>query len=432
MAGFSRALDTVTEDDTTKPGRPRARSPAPPQALLRADRYRVRGVLGEGGMSVVYDAHDTLLGRDVALKELRVGSPQDPDVLVREARALAAVQHPRVVGVFGLHVEPPAPFIVMERVEGETLDRYVRRTRPRLRDRIALLAQLADGIDAIHGARLVHGDVKPSNVLVDRAGCVKITDVGLVALLERMAPGDVLGTPAYMPPERALGAVSTSALAPRADVYSFACVALELLAGVTAFGRGDPERLLRAHAYAPAPRPSEVSGLAPTFDPPFASGLAKRPEQRPESCGALVAALRRASAGTDEDGAPLRILVADDDADQRAQLADVLTLRLRGATIDLAGDGDEALRALHERVAPKVVILDLAMPGVSGIPLVRRVRELVPGAIVIVVTGHGSGPEWSAARALGVHRFYVKPVEGRELARSICELVDGTAAEREG
>src|SRR6185369_12224010 len=110
------------------------------------------------------------------------------------------------------------------RVFGETLDQFAKRHRPNVRAAIELLAQAEAGIDAIHAAGLVHGDVKPSNVLIDTNGTVKIADVGLVPLLERMNAGEILGTPAYMPPERAVGAVPERLLAARSDVYSFAVV----------------------------------------------------------------------------------------------------------------------------------------------------------------------------------------------------------------
>jgi CheY-like chemotaxis protein len=205
-------------------------------------------------------------------------------------------------------------------------------------------------------------------------------------------------------------------------VYSFAVVALELLRGRTPFAPGNTDALLRAHASEPPPRISRMSALARTFDEPFQRALAKSPALRPESCLAFVAALRRASLGADEEGVALRILVVDDDGEQRTQLAETLALRLRGAVIESAQDGPSALDALSRK--PSVVLLDLTMPGLSGIPLIRRVRVVAPESKIIVVTGHGSGPEWREARALGVRRFLVKPVDGAELARAVRELAD--------
>jgi DNA-binding response OmpR family regulator len=170
---------------------------------------------------------------------------------------------------------------------------------------------------------------------------------------------------------------------------------------------------------------SRISTLARTFDEPFQRALAKSPALRPESCRAFISQLRRASLGTDADGVALRILVVDDDGDQRAQLAETLALRLRGAVIESAPDGESALDAISRK--PSVAILDLSMPGLCGIPLIRRVRAIAPHTAIIVVTGHGSGAEWREARELGVKRFYVKPVEPPELARAVRELADEAA-----
>jgi CheY-like chemotaxis protein len=241
-----------------------------------------------------------------------------------------------------------------------------------------------------------------------------------------MHAGEILGTPAYMPPERALGAVPERLLAARSDVYSFGVLAMELLTGKQPFGPGSTDELLAAHASQPPPRVSRISTLARTFDEPFQRVLAKNAAARPESCRAFVAALRRASLGTSRDGVALRILVVDDDGDQRAQIAETLAMRLRGAVIESAPDGESAIEAVSRK--PAVAILDLSMPGLCGIPLIERVRTLAPETAIIVVTGHGSGPEWREARALGVRRFFVKPVEAPELARAIREITEEEAA----
>lgn len=419
--------DTGSGDLTPLEGtvrQPRARASSISE--MRAGRYRIDEVLGEGGMSIVYGAHDTLLERDVALKELRLDASIDPSVLVREAKVLAAVQHPNVVTLYGLHFASSGdPFFVMERVSGETLDTFVKHHHLDVPAALALLSQAAEGIDAIHEAGLAHGDIKPSNLLIDARGRLKIADVGLVPLLERMRAGEVLGTPAYMPPERAIGSVPERALLARSDVYSFAVVAFELLTGRQPFGPGTTDELLRAHASEPPPRASRVSRLARAFDEPLQRGLAKNPVRRPESCRALVAALQRASVGVDHEGVAIRILVVDDDSDQRAELSESLALRLRGAVIESASDGEAALDAVSRH--PAVAVLDLSMPGLCGIPLIREVRAIAPKTAIIVVTGHGSGVEWREARALGVRRFFVKPVDGAELARAIRELVDESA-----
>jgi serine/threonine-protein kinase len=391
-----------------------------------AGRYRIAGVLGRGGLGTVYDAYDTVLAREVAIKEIRDPCVLDAAAVVREARALASVRHPNVVTLHALHHEASQPpFFVMEKVDGQSLDVLLSGRHINLQTALRMLSEIAAGLDAIHDAGLVHGDVKPSNVLVDRRWHTKVADLGLLPLLERMRPGDVLGTPEYLPPERALGAEPDPALASRADVYSFGVMAMEVLTHRLPYEADTPEGYLHLHAFGTPRRPSRVSLLARAFDAPILAALEKSPARRPEKASHVAAALERAARGASHDGSALRVLVVDDDADQRDAMAGTIAHRLRGSVVEAASDGSGALEALTR--APSVAVLDLNMPGLSGMALVRAIREQAPNVDVIVATGSGSGSECSRARALGVRRFFVKPVDPGELCRAIRELVDGHA-----
>lgn len=360
------------------------------RGAIHAGRYRIGELLGKGATGAVYGAIDTLLERPVAIKTLTLGLGGRAGLLSREARVLAAVQHPNVVVVHALHEEWDPPFLVMEWVDGDSLDRVLGERPLALREALALLRQIADGLDAIHAAGAIHGDVKPSNVMVGRDRRVRIVDVGLVPVLERMEAGEVLGTPAYLPPERALGAIATPELGARADVYSFAVVAFELLTGRLPFRDERRDSLLHAHAHVPAPRPSDVSRLARVFDEPFARALSKRPDARYARAGELVDALERAASAVDGQGAALRILIVDDDADIRALFAFALAASLRGVVVETASDGEAALDAIR-RQKPSVAVLDLQMPGLHGVELVRAARRLAPTLPILVCTGQGSG-----------------------------------------
>ncbi len=394
------------------------------QSKLADGRYRIVEILGEGGMSAVYGAFDQLLERPVAIKVVNLSQHITLELVAREARVLASVRHPNVVTVHALHTESDPPFLVMERLAGGTLERKLAAGRPPLFEGIEILSQLAAGLDAIHEAGLVHGDVKPSNVLFDGNGRVKLADFGLVPMLERMRPGEVLGTPAYIPPERAMGAMPPRGLAHQSDIYSFGCVAFEVLAGRPVFEESWAPVLVHAHASRIAPRLSSVSPLARSFDAPVARALAKSASRRPPTATALVEQLRHATAGADREGRPLRILVVDDDSDTRAMFRAALPLLLPGALIESASDGEVALSAI-EHAQPSAILLDLSMPGLRGVELIRAVRARAPDACVVVITGDGSGAEWRAARELGVERFFVKPVAIADVVRAIRSHVDG-------
>jgi CheY-like chemotaxis protein len=406
------------------PGRPRADGLRPMHSTLADGRYRIVEILGEGGMSAVYGAFDRVLERPVAIKVVHLTQKVTLDLVAREARVLASVRHPNVVTVHALHTEFDPPFLVMERLAGGTLEQRLAAGRPSLAESIEIIAQIAAGLDAIHEAGLIHGDVKPSNVLFDANGRVKLADFGLVPMLERMRPGEVLGTPAYIPPERALGTMPPRGCAHQSDIYSFGCVVFEILTGRPVFQETWAPALVHAHATRIAPRVSSVSKLARSFDVPVGRALAKTTARRPPSAMALVAQLRHAMAGADAAGEPLRVLVVDDDSDTRAMFRATLAPLLPGAIIESASDGENALAAI-DQARPSVILLDLAMPGLDGVDLIREVRARAPDSGVLVITGDGSGAEWRAARDLGAARFFVKPVAITEVVRAIRAHVDG-------
>lgn len=395
---------------------------------IRGGRYRIDGVLGEGGTAVVYAAHDTVLHRDVALKELRAHRGHAEELILSEARALATVRHPNVVSVYEVEAGT-TPYLVMERVHGVTLADCLDEVARPITRALRVLAEAAAGLDAIHAAGLVHGDVKPSNILLEvglaegsLVGSVKLTDFGLAPLLGRVRAGDVLGTPVYIAPER-VRASATAPLTALGDVYSFAAVAMELLTGSRPFAATSPGGWLAAHSLEQPRRPSEVSRLATSFDAPILRALSKRPEDRPVTCTAFVRELEEASRGADADGEPLRILVVDDDPDIRALFSTSLSTYLPAAIVEVATDGHDALDAVRAHV-PDVVLADLEMPRLGGTDALRAITLAAPDASLVVVTGHGSGPEWREARELGAKRFLVKPVDIQELVRAVRAIVE--------
>ena len=384
-------------------------------------RYEVMEVLGEGGMSTVLGAFDRELERPVAIKVLHDDGGRA--ALLDEGRMLAAAQSGDVVAVFALHLDAVPPFLVMERVYGVSLDKMLdERTIP-FGERMQLLSRIAKALDVLHAHGIAHGDVKAGNVLVDRDGTIKLADLGIMPLLRRASSGDVLGTPRYMPPERARGLAVPDELHLRGDVYSFAVLAFIVLAGRPPFMEEDPHDLLRLHASAPPPLLSTVCDLSPAFDAVIAAGLAKDPLERPTTAGVLMRALERAIHGVDGQGHPHRVLIVDDDDGHRELNRTVLAAAFGGAILESARDGTEALARITEK-PPRLLVVDLSMPGMSGITLLERAVAVAPDMQAIVLTGEGSGKERQTAAALGVHHFLIKPVEHAELARCVAECFD--------
>jgi eukaryotic-like serine/threonine-protein kinase len=228
---------------------------SPGQSLLGAQigSYQVLSLLGVGGMGEVYQAHDTKLGRDVAIKVLPSAFVHDPDRLSRfqrEARMLASLNHPNIATIFGLEQSDGVNYLVMELVPGETLAERVNAGALKIEEGLKLGGQIAEALEAAHERGVIHRDLKPANVKVTPEGRVKVLDFGLAKAFAgdsgldlSNAPtltamgteeGRILGTPAYMSPEQARG----KPVDKRTDIWAFGCVLYELLTGKVAF-RGE-------------------------------------------------------------------------------------------------------------------------------------------------------------------------------------------------
>jgi serine/threonine protein kinase len=200
--------------------------------------YEVVGRLGKGGMGEVYRARDTRLGREVAIKVLSHEVRSDPDRLKRfrrEATLLASLNHPNIASIYGLEEPESGPFLVLELVEGVTLEERLRRGPLPLAEALSMAREVVSALVAAHERGIIHRDLKPSNLVLSAAGGVKLLDFGLAKSLEarttvpergevtvttaETAPGIVMGTGAYMSPEQARG----EALDERTDLWSFGC-----------------------------------------------------------------------------------------------------------------------------------------------------------------------------------------------------------------
>jgi serine/threonine protein kinase len=247
------------------------------QGRLVAGRYRLRALLGRGGMGRVWLAQDELLQREVAVKQA-VG-PASDDVLragaLSEIRAAARVDHTGVVRVHDL-VTDDGPWIVMERLSGRTLaEALTAHGALPVAEVARIAALLLDALAAVHEAGLAHGDVKPANVHLCDDGRVVLTDFGIARALddETTIPGGGLaGSPAYMSPERARGDVA----GPEADLFSLGATLFAAAEGASPFGKGDPFTTLVA-VVEDSPGPFDRSGpLRPVIE----GLLAKKPRDR--------------------------------------------------------------------------------------------------------------------------------------------------------
>src|SRR6185503_7787078 len=224
----------------------------------RLGAYQVQTLLGAGGMGEVYRARDTKLERDVAVKFLPHAFTSDPERLARferEARMLAALNHPNIGAIYGFEEAEGIRFLVLELVDGQTLaDTLVDVSRRRsqgpglpIRDALSIARQIAEALDIAHEKGIIHRDLKPANITITPNGVVKVLDFGLAKAagdgstpdlthsptktVNHTSDGAVMGTPGYMSPEQARGQVVDK----RTDIRAFGCVLYEMLTGRVAF-----------------------------------------------------------------------------------------------------------------------------------------------------------------------------------------------------
>lgn len=267
-------------------------------------RYRVDARIAVGGMATVYRAVDTRLDRVLALKVMHPSLAADASFVerfIREAKSVARLAHPNVVGVFDQGAQDQYVYLAMEYVAGCTL-RDVLRERGALQPRAALdiLEPVLAALGAAHRAGFVHRDMKPENVLIGDDGRVKVADFGLVRAVDSVTSttGSVLGTVSYLAPEQ----IEHGTADTRADVYACGVVLYEMLTGAKPHHGDTPAQILYAHLHEGVPAPSAaVPGLALELDELVASATARTPDVRPHDAVALLAQTRTARAALDDE-----------------------------------------------------------------------------------------------------------------------------------
>jgi eukaryotic-like serine/threonine-protein kinase len=396
---------------------------APQNGTVIGDVYTVDGELGGGAMGLVLAATDRVLGRKVAIKLIRSNLRADDfrERFMLEARAMALVSHPNVVTIHAFGEHEGSPFMVMELVEGQTLDNWLTEQAPHpdVDEALRILNQVCLGVSAIHAAGTLHRDLKPSNVLLDGQLRARVSDLGLaVQFHDGAMHKEVVGTPGYMAPEIHFDVHADGGATPQSDLYSLACMAFELLTGEPPYVANDDLALAVLHATAAVPFASDVRRDLPrAFDQVLSQALAKDPKQRPQS----VELFRRALVEARNDSLePMRILVAEDDPDFRELLQLVLTREFPGADVECVADGRKAIEAFDRQPA-SVTVLDLQMPEMDGMAVTTLLRSR-PAAVqvpIIVLSASGGSKEWQLLASLGADRFLVKPVNLDDLVSTI-------------
>jgi Tol biopolymer transport system component/tRNA A-37 threonylcarbamoyl transferase component Bud32 len=364
--------------------------------------YRITEEIGAGGMGVVFRAHDSKLGRDVAVKVLSETLLADPERLARfqrEAKLLASLNHPGIAGIYGLEESEGRQVIVMELVEGEDLSARLGRGPLSVGDAVRIARQVASALEAAHEGGVVHRDIKPANIKVTPAGAVKVLDFGLAKATEgdaedvnlshsptitsahRTLAGVILGTAAYMSPEQARG----KAVDKRTDVWSFGCVLYECLTGRQAFaGETVTDTLARILERDPD-WGALPSGVSPRLRRLLERCLQKDPAKRLRDIGDARIDLDEIASGGPEP------VPAEAAPDRRRPLLWIGAGVLLGAVLAAAGLG------LREQAPPPGPVHRLTMALPDDVRLDQSLRASLamnPDGSGIVYSGNRKGTEW--------------------------------------
>jgi serine/threonine-protein kinase len=391
-----------------------------------AETYEVRAVLGSGGMGEVYEAHDRILNRRVALKVVRPGIASD--YLLREGRALAAIHHPGIVTVHSMGMHRDVAFLVLERVRGLSLDRMVDDRRARSEkfpfvEAVDLLVSIADALSVVHKAGLVHRDVKPGNVMLAPGGRVVLMDFGLVLPdADRAGHRSVAGSLQYMAPEALTGNLAEGT-ANLVDVYGLGVMGFELMTGIAPFDGEEALELYRAKTRTPLPRVSDLrADVPPPLDALVAQLMAPDPSERPQGAEAALWQLRslRSRIGSGGAARPFSVLIVDDDPD----ICDALSLYVRAAApdaeIETTAEGRQAIRSVRRRV-PDLLLLDLDLPDINGIEVCMLLRgmQLGDACLIVSVSGRATKADVELLQMLGVQSLEKGPALMNELVQLV-------------
>ena len=346
-------------------------------------RYRLESRIGAGGMSTVYRALDETLQRQVAIKLMNREVATDSDQLERfrrEARAVAQLSHPHVVGVIDAGEDDGRPYIVFEYVEGETLKERIRRQgQLPVTEAVAYAIEIGRALGGAHARHIVHRDVKPQNVLIDEEGSAKVTDFGIARTLDEeglTADGRVIGTTDYVAPEQALGQPVTG----QSDLYSLGIVLYEMLTGEVPYKGDNQVAVAMKHVREDLP------------DIQF---------KRPEVSASLAAVIDRATAKRPEDRYA-------DDAELIADLEDVLAIETARAGT-ATGEVTSVLRTLPSRTQRRI-------------PFRLRHRVIAVALLLVAIALVAGGAAWLSTRAHhGTGRLAVKPPQAKLHQVILCQ-----------
>ncbi|MDP3274703.1 MAG: serine/threonine-protein kinase [Deltaproteobacteria bacterium] len=392
--------------------------------------YEVGEGLGEGGMGVVFEAHDRWLNRRVAIKVSHPGV--SAKYLRFEAQAMAAVQHRSTVAAYAFGNHRGIDFLVMERLYGVTLRAHSARLQAsgqRLTqlEVLTIMTDVCDALAAMHRAQIAHRDVKPSNILLAPNDRVVVMDFGLFVKESYEGADSVAGSPPYMAPEVIAGQQRKGEWH-LADLYSLGVVAFELLSGRRPYMGHDLRTLVDQQSSPAESLAKHRHDVHPKLVQLIDELVNPAPERRSQSAELLLLQLRmvrseisrEVSVATDAERRPFTVLIVDDDPVMLAVLLASVQECVPAARVLTAADGAQAVE-LVRRSLPDVLLLDLHMPTMNGIQVCMHLRatHLTERTTIVSVSGRAQLGELLLLQQLGIVHFVGKDAALRERLSTI-------------
>ena len=425
----------------------------------RLGRYEVNEELGHGSAASVYKAYDPKLKREVAIKVLvssRGETGTSAGQFQHEAELIANLSHPNILPVHDVGENRGFSYIVTKYVAGGTLFARLG-SQVRLDELMEIAFPLAHALDYAHQQGIVHRDIKPANVLLELDGTPLIADFGIARMLEagkHLTRGnEIRGTLSYMSPEQVLGRPVDG----RSDVYSLAVILYEMLVGQPALRATTIAETLLTIANETPRRPSEVdTTIVEVVDAALMKELSKDPDQRfqtahefvealasglggktgelPRPASPIQAAKTKGHAGGEPsgvgpeevEGRAIRVFLVEDQLIVQEALRNLIEKGGEIEVIGVAESAEEALKGI-ESTRCDVVVMDIGLPGVSGIEATRQIKQQSPDIKVLMLSGHGEEYLRDAIVA-GADGYITKTASGRKLRESIQEVYSGASA----
>lgn len=414
--------------------------------VLLNGRYQIEELIGEGATATVYRALDTRLQRKVAVKVLLPHVHETTRKRFQaEALAVAKLSHPNIMAVFDVGSDKGHEYLVVELIKGKPLSYFI----PAPPKQVAEFGrQICLALDYAHRSDVIHRDIKPANIYVTDDNTIKLMDFGLAIGRESKrltAQGTIIGTPAYLSPEQAQGLK----LDTRTDIYTTGVVLYELLVGELPFDADDITSILLQQVKKPPTPPSVIMStpVPEALERAILKSLAKKPDDRFQTAADMADALAEVldiaptlntptqeashvappsapARRTNTDEQDIRVVLADDHVVLRTSLSMFLDGNEGISVIGEASDGEEAYQLVKE-LSPDVLLLDLNMPGTSGLTVLPRLRAEFPKLRILVLTGRDENIYIMRALRAGANGYVLKTIEERELQLAVKNVAAG-------